>query len=303
MIIQSVQQTYVFNQTQGAVTEPVNGNWLQAYCEYLGITEPVNASWLQALCNHFGITEPLYASWTIALANYYGITAPQNGSWWYALSQASAGYLPVANFTSDSTTIVEGQSIQFTDTSTVDPLGPPITQWAWTFTGGTPATSNLQNPSVQYDTPGDYEVSLEVTNADGSNTKTVPNYITVTIIPVVADFSANTTTPSNGDSVQFTDLSTGTPTEWSWSFTGGTPATSTEQNPSIQYNTDGTYTVALTASKVGSTDNETKVDYIEVTTVVPVVPITEFATGKFYTTVKDPTTRGNLLLVNLQQNK
>ena len=87
MIIQSVQQTYVFNQTQGAVTEPVNGNWLQAYCEYLGITEPVNASWLQALCNHFGITEPLYASWTIALANYYSITQPLNGSWWYALSQ------------------------------------------------------------------------------------------------------------------------------------------------------------------------------------------------------------------------
>ena len=75
MIIQSVQQTYVFNQTQGAVTEPVNGNWLQAYCEYLGITEPVNASWLQALCVNFGITAPLYGSWTIALANYYGITA------------------------------------------------------------------------------------------------------------------------------------------------------------------------------------------------------------------------------------
>jgi hypothetical protein len=87
MIIQSVQQTYVFNQTQGAVTEPVNGNWLQAYCEYLGVTEPVNASWLQALCNHFGITEPLYASWTIALANYYSITQPLNGSWWYAISQ------------------------------------------------------------------------------------------------------------------------------------------------------------------------------------------------------------------------
>lgn len=85
---QSVQQTYVYNQTNGAVTETVNGNWLQAYCEYLGVTEPVNSSWLQALCEHFGITEPLYGSWTIALANYYGITAPENGTWWYAISQA-----------------------------------------------------------------------------------------------------------------------------------------------------------------------------------------------------------------------
>ena len=53
MIIQSVIQTYVFNQTSGAVTEPVNGNWLQAYCEFLGVTQPVNASWLQALCIAF----------------------------------------------------------------------------------------------------------------------------------------------------------------------------------------------------------------------------------------------------------
>ena len=72
MIIQSVIQTYVFNQTSGVVTEPVNGNWLQAYCEFLGVTAPVNASWLQALCIHFGITAPLY------------------GSWWYALSQAGS---------------------------------------------------------------------------------------------------------------------------------------------------------------------------------------------------------------------
>jgi len=92
--MQSVQQTYVFNQSNGAVTESVNGNWLQAYCEFLGVTEPVNSSWLQALCIHFGITEPLYASWTIALANYYGITSPQNGSWWYALSQASVPSAP-----------------------------------------------------------------------------------------------------------------------------------------------------------------------------------------------------------------
>jgi len=86
--MQSVQQTYVFNQTAGAVTETVNGNWLQAYCEFLGVTQPVNSSWLQALCIHFGITAPLYGSWTIALANYYGITQPLNGTWWYALSQA-----------------------------------------------------------------------------------------------------------------------------------------------------------------------------------------------------------------------
>ena len=81
---------YVYNQTNGAVTEPVNGDYIQAYCEHLGITEPSNASWLQALCEHFSITEPLYGSWTIALANYYSLTNPVNGSWWGALAGATA---------------------------------------------------------------------------------------------------------------------------------------------------------------------------------------------------------------------
>jgi len=101
--MQSVQQTYVFNQTAGAVTETVNGNWLQAYCEFLGVTQPVNSSWLQALCIHFGITAPLYGSWTIALANYYGITQPQNGTWWFALSQAP---IPSPAFIWDENTVV-----------------------------------------------------------------------------------------------------------------------------------------------------------------------------------------------------
>lgn len=92
--ITSAVQQYVFNQTSGAVTEPVNGSYLQAYCEYLGITAPVNASWLQALCNHFGITAPLYGSWIIALANYYGITTPVNGTWWWAIADASAPPAP-----------------------------------------------------------------------------------------------------------------------------------------------------------------------------------------------------------------
>lgn len=88
--ITSAVQEYVYNQTNGAVTEPVNGSWLQAYCEYLNITEPVNSSWLQALCNHFGITQPLYNSWVIALANHYGIANPTGGTWWMALAAAAA---------------------------------------------------------------------------------------------------------------------------------------------------------------------------------------------------------------------
>ena len=48
----------------------------------------------------------------------------------------------------------------------------------------------------------------------------------------VSDFTSDLNGPiSLGSSVQFTDNSTGIPTAWAWTFPGGTPATSTLQNP------------------------------------------------------------------------
>src|SRR5205085_3101755 len=64
---------------------------------------------------------------------------------------------------------------------------------------------------------------------------------TVTVQAPVANFSANPTQVCKGGSLAFTDLSTNTPTSWNWTFAGGTPATSTVQNPVITYNTAGTY--------------------------------------------------------------
>jgi photosystem II stability/assembly factor-like uncharacterized protein len=61
-------------------------------------------------------------------------------------------------------------------------------------------------------------------------------------------FSADTDSVCATNSVNFTDESTGNPTSWLWSFEGGTPATSTEQNPVVFYNTPGVYDVTLTIS-------------------------------------------------------
>lgn len=82
--------------------------------------------------------------------------------------------------------------------------------------------------------------------------------------PPVANFSANFTTIDVGDTVTFTDLSTNNPTAWSWSFPGGTPSTSTAENPTVTYNTAGTYNVTLTASNSAGSDAETKNGYITV---------------------------------------
>ena len=90
----------------------------------------------------------------------------------------------------------------------------------------------------------------------------------VTPQPPVADFSADPTTVQVGNSVQFTDLTTNNPTSWDWTFAGGTPSSSSSQNPQVTYNTIGTYTVALTATNAQGSDTETKVDYITVQEVV-----------------------------------
>ena len=81
----------------------------------------------------------------------------------------------------------------------------------------------------------------------------------------VADFTANPTTVSTGGSVAFTDISINTPTSWSWTFTGGVPATSTAQNPTVTYATAGTYAVTLTATNsCGASTAVTKTAYITV---------------------------------------
>jgi PKD repeat protein len=96
---------------------------------------------------------------------------------------------PVANFTASTFNITTGQSVNFTDLSTNNP-----TSWNWVFTGGTPASSSVQNPTnIVYNTPGCYQVSLTATNSAGSNTSTQTCYINVTnpVIAPVANFTAS----------------------------------------------------------------------------------------------------------------
>ena len=80
---------------------------------------------------------------------------------------------PVANFTASATTGTAPLSLNFTSTST-----GTINTYAWVFGDGT--TSSAQNPVKTYSSAGSYTVSLTVTGPGGSNTRTTPNFITVT---------------------------------------------------------------------------------------------------------------------------
>ncbi|GEM_PF-1843781 len=79
-----------------------------------------------------------------------------------------------------------------------------------------------------------------------------------------AAFIASPLETCEGAPVQFTDLSTGNIISWDWSFPGGTPATSTDQNPVVTYDNTGIYDVTLTVSDGTDSDEITKSGYIKV---------------------------------------
>ncbi len=152
------------------------------------------------------------------------------------------------------------------------PTGQPITMQNrsqnatscfWSFEGATPSTSTEENPTITYSRAGNFAITLFVTNGTNSDTKTV----NVNVMDVAsADFTADNTTISAGESVTFTNLSVNASTYY-WTFTGGNPSTSTDVNPTVTYETAGTYSVTLFAAGENSSDSETKTAYI---TVLPV---------------------------------
>jgi PKD repeat protein len=100
---------------------------------------------------------------------------------------------------------------------------------------------------------------------------TVSDYETVNLdvqlVPgscLLPNFSASTTQIALGGSVVFTDHSFGEIVSWSWFFEGGTPSTSTQQNPTgIVYNEAGTFDVSLTITDAdGNSETLTRNDYI-----------------------------------------
>jgi gliding motility-associated-like protein len=76
---------------------------------------------------------------------------------------------------------------------------------------------------------------------------------------VTAIFQSSDTVFCKGSCINFTDLSLGTPTTWTWTFSGATPSSSTAQNPSnICYNTSGNHTVKLIVSNGTNSDTATE---------------------------------------------
>ncbi|HRH38176.1 MAG TPA: PKD domain-containing protein, partial [Flavobacteriales bacterium] len=96
---------------------------------------------------------------------------------------------PVANFCADKRTITcLAPSVQFYDNSV---LSGNTAQWNWSFPGGSPSTSTNRSPLVVYSAAGSYSVTLTVTDAYGSSTKTITTFVTYANFTATAPILAN----------------------------------------------------------------------------------------------------------------
>ena len=124
--------------------------------------------------------------------------------------------------------------------------------------------SNDVNPVHTYDDDGFYTVTLTATNDCGSHS--LPIQIPVFTQPS-AGFSADPSSGCASLNVQFTSTSSTNVTTYSWEFEGGSPATSTDQHPVVNYSAPGVYDVTLTVSNPAGADVLTETAFIEVSTV------------------------------------
>ena len=90
------------------------------------------------------------------------------------------------------------------------------------------------------------------------------NYVAPSSCNVVADFVTLTPNICVGNSIYFMDKSLNNATSWQWFFPGGTPSSSTSQNPTVSYSSTGTYTVKLVVENSTGTDSLEIANYITV---------------------------------------
>jgi len=178
----------------------------------------------------------------------------------FAYATIEFGQGPDIDFEASPTTAdAPPLTVQFTPI-----INEPVIGCFWDFGDGSDLSSE-DAPSHTYTTSGNYSPTLTAWNADGETAVTKANLIDIGFPPegVTADFEASPTEGYRPMRVRFYDRSDLPVNEASWTFGDG--YTSDRFNPTHVYSGVGNYTVSYTVSDFkGSSDNETKTNYISV---------------------------------------
>ncbi|RMG84841.1 MAG: PKD domain-containing protein [Bacteroidetes bacterium] len=118
---------------------------------------------------------------TYTTENFFNVTLTASNSCGVNMftTQVAAFFPPVANFTADPQAGCAVLDVDFVNTSSPNALSA-----TWTFEGGNPPVSTDFFPSVQYFTPGTYDVTLEVCNPAGCDVLFMPDFIEILDQPI-----------------------------------------------------------------------------------------------------------------------
>ncbi len=134
-----------------------------------------------------------------------------------------------AGFTSDVAEVCYGSEVHYYDNS----IGN-ITSWEWEFPGGTPATSNLENPIVTYNSPGMWGVTLTVSDGTNSSTEAMLEYIIVFDDPSPPDTPTGDTEICQNSPDSEYSTNPANCTDWYWEIDPASAGTISQNGPSIQ---------------------------------------------------------------------
>ena len=177
-----------------------------------------------------------------------------------------AGAPAIADFTvAGNSTICEGGEILFTNLSGNQPGA-----YEWNFQGGTPAVSNEVNPTISYQSPGVYQVSLLASNIFGEDTEVRTNYIVVEAAPALS-ISANPNEICKGTPTTLTGFGAA---NYQWS---PVVAISSTSGQTILANPSQTTTYTLTGTSIAGC--EASVDITLIVNELPEQPTIDNISG------------------------
>ena len=151
-----------------------------------------------------------------------------------------------AAFTASTVLVCNGQQVQFTNNS----MGTNLT-YQWTFEGGTPATSTLQNPTVTYNNTGFFDVKLVATNGTVTDSITKSDFIQVITTPATPAIPSGNTIACGGQTYTYTTPSVAYANSYLWQLTPAAAGSLTTNGNTATFSSStsytGTYTVKVSA--------------------------------------------------------
>jgi secreted PhoX family phosphatase len=184
--------------------------------------------------------------------------------------------LPNIIINANKQTLRVGDSVRFKDLSF-----PLIQNRTWTFEGVNDSLSNLQNPVITYNKIGQFKVKLNVKNRTGNVEQEFEQYINVIPALPVVNFISDKTSIFEGDTVTYTDLSSGLIDLRTWKFNGGNIVSSNDSIVKVVYKQYGSYNASIDIQNSYDSIHLFKGNVIEVKRRKPIVNFTQTATTVF----------------------